>query len=241
MKLSKYNVAVLQCGSALAVWPRLSHEGSKIRLAVHNYGKSAHGYQCTTSTPSAMLTLFNDIETDSASFTPGEMLDPKYRKPELYELALTDLKKLGKESTCHQIATKLYMSSCQLFQELELHGEGSIAIRGGGRLQDYIDSFAISRAICDLETAHAVIPLVCESFREPALLGVMNSKGVQGLYISHEQIGLCMKGLHSDQKSWTSYNSNRDSAALLCRASRLDIDKGKAYLLLLKRCLTFYR
>jgi hypothetical protein len=188
-----------------------------------------------------MLTLSNGTVTDSASFTPGDMLDPKSRKPELYELALMDLKKLGKESTCHQIATKLYMSSCQLFQELELQSEGSLVTRGGGRLQDYIDSFAISRAICDLETAHAVIPHVCESFREPALLVVMNSRGVQGLEISHEQIGQCMKGLHSDQKSWTSYNSNRDSAALLCRASRLDIDKGKTFLVLPKHCLMCFR
>lgn len=188
-----------------------------------------------------MLTLCNGIESDLASFTPGEMLDSKSRKPELYELALTDLKKLGKESTCHQIATKLYMSSCQLFQELELRSEGRIATRGGGRLQDYIDSFAISRAICDLETAHAAIPHTCESFREPALLGVMDSKGVQSLDISHEQIGQCMKGLHSDQKSWTSYNSNRDSAALLCRASRLDIDKGESLLPLPEQCLTYNR
>jgi hypothetical protein len=162
------------------------------------------------------------------------MLEPKSRKPELYGLALTDLKKLGKESTCHQIATKLYMSSCQLFQELEVHGDGSLVTRGGGRLQDYIDSFAISRAICDLETAHAIIPNECRLFREPALLTVMNSNSLQGLEISHDQIGQCMKGLHSDQKSWTSYNSNRDSAALLCRASRLDIDKGKIHLHLLK-------
>jgi hypothetical protein len=194
-----------------------------------------------TSISSAMLTICNGIETDSASFTPGDMLDPKSRKPELYELALMDLKKLGKESTCHQIATKLYMSSCQLFQELELHGEGSLATHGRGRLQDYINSFAISRAICDLETAHAVIPNVCESFQEPALLSVMDSRGAQGLEISHAQIGQCMKGLHSDQKSWTSYNSNRESAALLCRASRLDIDKGRTCLLLPKHYLTFCR
>lgn len=188
-----------------------------------------------------MLTLCNDLETVSAGFTPGEMLDSKYRKSELYELALMDLKKLGRESTCHQIATKLYMASCQLFQELELHGEGSIATREGVRLQDYIDSFAISRAICDLETAHAVIPHVCEPFREPVLVSVMNSKSVQGFEISHEQIGQCMKGLHSDQKSWTSYNSNKESAALLCQASRLDIDKGKTRLLFLKRCLIYIR
>ena len=232
MRLSKYHAAILQCGSAFAVWPRLSQDVSKIRLAVHNYGKSARAIAS-----SVMLMVFNYIETDSGTFTPSEMLDPKSRKPELYELALTDLKKLGKESTCHQIATKLYMSSCQLFQEILLYDEGSLATRGGGRLQDYIDSFAISRAICDLETAHAVIPYACESFREPALLGVINSKGVQGMDISHEQIGQCMKGLHSDQKSWTSYNSNKDSAALLCRASRLDIDKGKTVFLLSNRRL----
>ena len=188
-----------------------------------------------------MLILLHVIETDLGILTPGEMLDPKSRKPELYELALANLKKLRKESTCHQIATKLYMSSCQLFQELEVQGEGSLATKGGGRLQNYIDSFAISRAICDLETAHAVIPHECEPFREQALLSVVNLKGVQYLDISHEQIGHCMKGLHSDQKSWTSYNSNRDSAALLCRASRLDIDKGRTSLLLLKRRLMYYR
>jgi hypothetical protein len=173
-----------------------------------------------------------DAGTGPSGFAPGEMLEPKSRKPEIYELALTDLKKLGKQSTCHQVATKLYMSSCQLFQEIEVSGDGSLSTRGRDRLQDYIDSFAISRAICDLETAHAVIPNECSSFREPALLTVMNSKGVQDLYISHDQIGRCMKGLHSDQKSWTSYNSNKDSAALLCRASRLDIDKGMIFPLL---------
>lgn len=166
------------------------------------------------------------------------MLEPKSRKSGLYELALTDLMKLGKESTCHQITTKLYMSSCQLFQELEVHSHGSLVTRGGGRLQDYIDSFAISRAICDLETAHAVIPEACGLFREPALLRVMNSKDTQGLDISHEQIGQCMKALHSDQKSWTSYNSNKESATLLCRASRLDIDKGKFFSTCPERYLT---
>jgi hypothetical protein len=186
-----------------------------------------------------MLTLCNGA--GSAGFTPREILEPKSRKTELYELALTDLEKLGKESTCHQIATKLYMSSCQLFQELGVHSDESLATRSGGRLQDYIDSFAISRAICDLETAHAVIPGECQLFREPALLSVINSQGVQGLDISRDQIRKCMKGLHSDEKSWTSYNSNKDSAALLCRASRLDIDRGKIYLLLLKRRLTFCR
>lgn len=190
---------------------------------------------------SEILTLCKEADIDTFSFAPREMLEPKSRKPELYELALTDLKKLGKESTCHQIATKLYMSSCQLFQELEVHSDGSVANRNGGRIQDYIDSFAISRAICDLETARAIIPRECELFRDTALLSVMNSKSVKSLDISHDRIGQCMKGLHSDQKSWTSYNSNKDSAALLCRASRLDIDKGKTHPPPLNRSLTYYR
>ncbi len=39
MKLSKQQVAFLYCGSALAIWPRLGQDRSKIRLAVHSYGK----------------------------------------------------------------------------------------------------------------------------------------------------------------------------------------------------------
>jgi hypothetical protein len=236
MRLSEYHIAFLQCGSVFAVWPRLNQGGSKIQLAVHNYGKSI-----PISVRRSMLTLSDNVELESDAFTPREMLDPKSRKPELYELALNDLKKLGKQSTCHQVATKLYMSSCQLFQELEVRGEGSLATKGVGRLQDYIDSFAISRAICDLETAHAIIPQVCEPFQELALRNIMNSKSIQASEISHEEIGQCMEGLHSDQKSWTSYNSNRDSAALLCRASRLDIDKGKTHIFLWKGYLMYHR
>jgi hypothetical protein len=208
-------------GCASAAWSPFSPTKPKPRSTAHNYGKPR--CSCVTS---MSLMILDDVEVDSGNFNPGDLLDPKTPKSETYMLARAGLQNIGKESSCHRIAARLYMSNCQLLEDFEKHGESSMSTQIGDRLQDYIDSFAASLAICDLQSAYAEIAESCELFREPTLQDVITTNGVHGLHVSHEQIGQCMKGLHSNQNSWTSFNSNKDTATLLCRVARTEVERG---------------
>lgn len=110
------------------------------------------------------------------------------------------------------------MKHCQLLEEFESHA--------GDRLQDYIDSFAASLAICDLQAADANIPSLCDLFQEQTLQSIIISSNTQGLHASREQVGHCLKGLHSDQNSWVSFNGNKETANSLCRTAKDDIARG---------------
>jgi hypothetical protein len=97
--------------------------------------------------------------------------------------------------------------------------------QSGDLIQDYIDSFAASLAICDLKAADASITRSCESFQDSTLREIATTN-IRGLHATRAQIGHCMKGLHADQNSWVSFNGNKETANSLCRTAKEDLSRG---------------
>jgi hypothetical protein len=148
-------------------------------------------------------------------------------KPEIWEKALAELQSLKTKPSCNRLAAIMLMNDCRFLEKHDDYNDRSLPSDAEYHILDHINSYAASLAICDLEAARASIPESCEPFRDTALLAVAGRGGVGGLHLSHDQIGLCMNGLVSDQSSWTSWNSNRDRAMIICRASRIDVEKDE--------------
>lgn len=165
-------------------------------------------------------------DPDPSSFNPRELLDPKSQKPEMWATAISELQELKKKPSCSRLAASLLMNDCQLLDGVDGSKGGHLPVGVEGRLEDYINGYAASLAICDIEAAQGAIPESCEPFRETALLKRTEHRSTDSLHVSKDQIDQCMNGLIGVPTSWTSWTSSRDRATLFCRASRIDIEKG---------------
>lgn len=161
-------------------------------------------------------------------FDLTELLDSRARKPEIYAKAMLELKRLEEEPLCHRVAAQLLMNNCQ---GLEDSTEPEYQLNSPQLQRHHVESFAASLAICDLERGRFIIPDACTLFTSSALIRAAgNMKG--NLQVSAEQVGVCLEALGQDHSHWNTWLSYRDKAFLFCQASRIDIDKGMAYLAL---------
>ncbi|OAQ99455.1 hypothetical protein LLEC1_03971, partial [Akanthomyces lecanii] len=148
----------------------------------------------------------------------------------LYTTALKELESLESEPLCHRIAARLLVNNCHLLHDQDETAE----LADTGRLtRDFIDSYAASLAICDLERGSFAIPRECSKFREPALSKVEVAKTPR-LHVSTVEIDKCLEGLAQSDSSWNTWISYRHKAVRFCEIAKSDNDKGalKTYLLL---------
>lgn len=158
----------------------------------------------------------------TAKFNPHELLDAISRKPDIYNKAMLELKRLEEEPVCHRVAVQLLMNNCQ---GLEENGDGDYQMEGSQLQRHHVESFAASLAICDLERGRFIIPDACTPFTSSALSRA--SRDIKSkLRVSPDQVGGCLEALGQHHSHWNTWLSYRDKALLFCRASRLDIDKG---------------
>lgn len=166
--------------------------------------------------------------TPPPSFNAHQLLNPRARDPDIYNKAILELKALEEKPVCHRVAVQLHMNNCQ---DLKESGDADYELGESQLQRHHIESFAASLAICDLESGSFDIPRACALFRSPALLRA--SRDMKGqLKVSPKQVGACMEALGQIDSMWNSWLSYRDKTLLLCRAYRLDIDKG-----VLRSCL----
>jgi hypothetical protein len=144
----------------------------------------------------------------------------------MWAQAISELQELKKKPSCNRLAASMLMNDCQLLEGVDGPKDPRITTGIEGRLEDYINGYAASLAICDIEAAQGPVPEACEPFRETALLKFTERRSSDKLHVSKAQIDLCMHGLINVPTSWTSWTSSRDRATLFCRASRIDIEKG---------------
>ncbi|KAI1211431.1 uncharacterized protein F4807DRAFT_459010 [Annulohypoxylon truncatum] len=124
-----------------------------------------------------------------------------------YEVALSELRELESEPLCHRTAARLLVNSCEV---LESKNEATVLTDSGRKIRDFVDSYAASLAICDLERGKFNIPRECANFREPVL----------------NQLPLQNPGqLHN---TWVNY---RHKALRFCEAARADNEKAQQILL----------
>lgn len=139
-----------------------------------------------------------------------------------YTTALKELEALETQPLCHRIAARLLVDNCHL-----LHGQHENAeLADTGRLtRNFVDSYAASLAICDLERGSFVIPRECSKFREPTLSTVEIAK-TPHLHVSTVEIDRCLEGLAQSDSSWNTWVSYKPQVVRFCEIAKSDNEKG---------------
>lgn len=145
----------------------------------------------------------------------------------LYETALRELESLESQPLCHRMAARLLVNNCHL-----LHGsDEALELADSGRLaRDFIDSYAASLAICDLERGSFAIPRECVQFREVTLAKLSATKSPY-LHVSTQEIDRCLEGLAQSDASWNTWVSYRHKAVRFCEIAKSENDKGNIFTL----------
>ncbi|KAK1448862.1 nuclear membrane fusion protein Kar5 [Colletotrichum melonis] len=155
---------------------------------------------------------------------PSVVVHDASRLPNVYAVAMQELQELESEPLCHRIAARLLVNNCQL---LEGKDDATVLTDSGRQIRDFVDSYAASLAICDLERGSFVIPSGCAPFREHALANLPTSKVAQ-LHVSPRQIDSCLSGLAKSDSAWNTWVSYRHKALRFCEAARADNDKAQS-------------
>ncbi|RYP59475.1 hypothetical protein DL770_010186 [Monosporascus sp. CRB-9-2] len=161
------------------------------------------------------------------STSAAQILEDSIHQPTIYEIALQELRQLESEPLCHRVAARLLVSNCEL---LEGKDEATVLIDSGRQIRDFVDSYAASLAICDLERGSFVIPRECAKFREP-VLSQLSAGNVAHLHVTSAEIDDCLSGLGSSDSAWNTWISYRHKALRFCDAARADNDKAQQIML----------
>ncbi|KAI1157777.1 hypothetical protein F5B18DRAFT_140266 [Nemania serpens] len=147
--------------------------------------------------------------------------------PSSYEIALNELQELESEPLCHRIAARLLVNNCQL---LEGKDEATVLTDSGRKIRDFVDSYAASLAICDLERGRFAIPAECAKLQEPTLSQLPIEKTAR-LHVTTAEIDSCLSGLGASDSAWNTWVSYRHKALRFCEAARADNDKAQNIIL----------
>jgi hypothetical protein len=135
---------------------------------------------------------------------------------------MNELQELQSEPLCHRIAARLLVNNCQL---LEGKDEATVLTDSGRQVRDFVDAYAASLAICDLQRGNFNIPPACAEFREEALAAVSDSKEAR-LHVSTREIDSCLTSMGKSDSAWNTWVSYRHKALRFCEAARADNEKG---------------
>lgn len=154
----------------------------------------------------------------------SEMLQSGSRLSDTYSTALSELRDLESEPLCHRVAARLLVVNCQL---LDGKDDATVLTDSGRQVRDFVDAYAASMAICDLERGRFKIPTTCQKFREP-ILAQLPLDDEAKLHVNSHDIDLCLSGLGEDNSAWSTWISYRHKALRFCEAARADQEKCKS-------------
>ncbi|OHW90673.1 nuclear membrane fusion protein kar5 [Colletotrichum incanum] len=155
---------------------------------------------------------------------PSVAIQDRSRLPSVYAVAIQELQELESEPLCHRIAARLLVNDCQL---LDGKDDATVLTDSGRQVRDFVDSYAASLAICDLERGSFVIPSSCGPFRERSLVNIPDSS-IPRLHASPQQIDSCLSGLAKSDSAWNTWVSYRHKALRFCEAARADNEKARS-------------
>lgn len=146
----------------------------------------------------------------------------------VYSQALDLLDALQSSPSCIRLATSTLLTSCQTIDEYS-----SAAIEPA--LDDIRSLYAARLALCEISGAGLSIPPECtlldvgidsdvNKLQHHQLMGESTSNTQHK--IGTLQIRECLQSLESRPQWWTSYSNSRQNAAIMCQATRADIEKG---------------
>ncbi|KAK2031443.1 nuclear membrane fusion protein Kar5 [Colletotrichum zoysiae] len=155
---------------------------------------------------------------------PSVSVQDRSRLPNVYAVAMQELQELESEPLCHRIAARLLVNNCQL---LDGKDDATVLTDSGRQVRDFVDSYAASLAICDLERGSFAIPSSCAPFRERSLVNIPDSSFPR-LHASPKQIDSCLSGLAKSDSAWNTWVSYRHKALRFCEAARADNEKAQS-------------
>jgi hypothetical protein len=147
---------------------------------------------------------------------------PPASLPEVYASALDELQEMESAPLCHRNAARLLVNNCQL---LDGKDDATILTDSGTASRDFVDTYAASLAICDLERGSFRIPSTCVKFQEQAMARLSVPSQPQ-LHVSSTEIDRCLEGLAQSDSAWNTWVSYRHKALRFCEAARADHMKG---------------
>lgn len=153
----------------------------------------------------------------------SELLKSGSRPSDIYTTALSELQALESKPLCHRVAARLLVGNCQLIDGKD---EATIFTDSGRKIRDFVDAYAASMAICDLERGNIRVPATCEKFREPTLAQLPFDDQAQ-LHVTTREIDLCISGLGETSSTWSTWISYREKTLRFCEAARADQEKGE--------------
>ena len=117
--------------------------------------------------------------------------------------------------SCNRLATSTLLDSCQSVDGSNQNAEDS--------LEDVRSVYAAQLAMCEIVSAGSAIPQTCKSLGiSPNIHQISGFKAIRG-----DKLSLCLQSLESKPQWWTSYSNSKQNAIVMCRAARVDIEKGK--------------
>jgi hypothetical protein len=156
------------------------------------------------------------------------------RKPDIFNKAIAELKRLESKPMCHRIAARLLVNNCRGLEELNEH---NFQFDSSEAQRHHVDSFTISLTACELERMALDVPRECSPFMSAALFQYAR-EGREKIEVSVTQVNECLRALAQDQSSLQTWISYRDKAIIFCQAARLDLDKGLSITNGIRRTIT---
>ena len=138
--------------------------------------------------------------------------------------ALELLASIQASPSCNRLATSELLDSCQSIDGSQPDAETSI--------EDYRSVYAAQLAMCEIGSASPIKPTACDHLIKD-MKDHRNRKGHRT--VRKDRLNQCLHALESRAQWWTSYSNNRQNAAVMCQAARLDIEKGKLLRLVSRR------
>ncbi|KAH6900696.1 hypothetical protein B0T10DRAFT_571311 [Thelonectria olida] len=166
----------------------------------------------------------NSIQPLSTDHAVPQANHQGHRLSNMFTMALNELQELESEPLCHRIAARLLVNNCHL---LDGQDEATVHLDSGRAARDFVDSYAASLAICDLERGSFAIPSNCFKFREPALAALPVPKHPH-LHVSTPEIDNCLEGLAQSDSAWNTWVSYRHKALRFCEVARAENEKDQS-------------
>jgi hypothetical protein len=144
----------------------------------------------------------------------------------IYSDALQILNSMQASPSCHRLAASKLLNSCQSIEGAPSNTEPS--------LDDIKSIYAAQLAMCEIISAGSTTPQQCkpltpghETRGRRGFSGIASGGNHRPDEIAvKKQLGQCLQALESRPQWWTSYSNSRQNAVVMCRAARVEIEKG---------------
>lgn len=161
------------------------------------------------------------VETDLIGLLTNQAKESDYIR-EAYAL----INEVQRAPSCNQLAAYQLLTSCK---SLEIGADGT---ESPILLDNVKNLYAARLAVCELQSAHVVIPKQCKEIMSISLSDLSSEEQprLNRLWygidcVEAKVLQPCVSALHEKATSWTSYSNSRTQALTMCHAIRDHLER----------------